>query len=165
MDMSLWCWLGLFFYARASHADNFSTARSGAGISPAPLRAACAQIVLDRYFSFIYINGVTPIAVLASPRRRELLRLCWDGPRSAGDLAAALPDVTFGAVSHQLKILGDAGLVTCTREGRRRLYRAQRAAVGPLRRWLESHWDDALYALKLHAELEEARRGPPPRRK
>jgi DNA-binding transcriptional ArsR family regulator len=110
---------------------------------------------------------VTPVAALASPRRRELVRLCWDEPRTAGELHRALPDVTFGAVSQQLKILAEAGLVSCTRDGRHRIYRAQRAALGPLRRWLEAQWDDALYKLKLEAELDEARRGPAraPRRK
>jgi DNA-binding transcriptional ArsR family regulator len=106
---------------------------------------------------------MTPIAALASPRRRELLRLCWHEPRSASELHRALPDVTFGAVSQQLRILGEAGLVTCTRQGRQRFYRAQKSAIGPLRRWLEAHWDDALYQLKLNAELDEARRGPPRR--
>jgi DNA-binding transcriptional ArsR family regulator len=100
------------------------------------------------------------LAALASPRRRELLRLCWREERSAGELHRALGDVTFGAVSQHLRVLGDAGLVTCTRRGRSRLYRARRGAVGPLRHWLESHWADALYQLKLHAELEESRRGP-----
>lgn len=103
-----------------------------------------------------------PVAALASPRRRELVRLCWDEPRTAGELHAALPDVTFGAVSQQLKILASAGLVSCTRDGRHRIYRAERAALGPLRRWLEAQWDDALYQLKLSAELDEARRGPAP---
>jgi DNA-binding transcriptional ArsR family regulator len=105
------------------------------------------------------------IAALASPRRRELLRLCWREPRTAGELHKALPDVTFGAVSQQLRILDAAGLVTCTRRGRQRIYRAQRAAAGPFRRWLEAHWDDALYHLKLHAELDEAKRGPERRSK
>jgi len=108
---------------------------------------------------------MTSFATLASPRRRELLRLCWREERTAGELHAAMGDVTFGAVSQQLRILDDAGLVTCTRRGRQRIYRARRAAVGPLRRWLEAHWDDALYQLKLHAELDEARRGPQPRSK
>ena len=36
-----------------------------------------------------------------------------------------------------------------------------RTALGPLRRWLEQSWDDALYELKLQAELEASRRGPP----
>jgi DNA-binding transcriptional ArsR family regulator len=104
------------------------------------------------------------LTALASPRRRELLRLCWRAPRTAGELHRALGDVSFGAVSQHLRVLGDAGLVECERRGRERIYRARRGAVGPLRRWLEAQWDDALYQLKLRAELEEARRGPRPRR-
>jgi DNA-binding transcriptional ArsR family regulator len=100
------------------------------------------------------------VAVLASPRRRELLRMCWREPQTAGAMHRALGDVTFGAVSQHLRVLEGAGLVDVERQGRNRLYRAKRAALGPLRRWLEAHWDDALYRLKLRAELEEARRGP-----
>ncbi|MCB9885387.1 MAG: winged helix-turn-helix transcriptional regulator [Planctomycetes bacterium] len=99
---------------------------------------------------------------LHSPRRRELLRLCWDAPMAAGDLHRALPDVTFGAISQQLRRLRDAGLVDVQCRGRRRLYRARRAALGPFRRWLQASWDDALYRLTLAAELEAARRGPAP---
>jgi DNA-binding transcriptional ArsR family regulator len=102
------------------------------------------------------------LSALASPRRREILRLVWREPRAAGDVHRALGDVTFGAVSQHLKVLADAGLVTCTRQGRHRLYAARREATGPLRRWLEQAWGDALYQLKLRAELEEGRRGPVP---
>lgn len=100
------------------------------------------------------------IKTLHSPRRREILRLCWREPLQAGAIHDALPDVTFGAVSQHLKQLRDAGLVEVRRDGRRRLYRARRTALGPFRRWLESSWDDALYRLKLAAELESSRRGP-----
>jgi DNA-binding transcriptional ArsR family regulator len=102
------------------------------------------------------------LAALHSPRRRALLRLCWDAPRPAGELHAALPDVTFGAVSQHLAVLRAAGLVDVRADGRRRLYRARRDALGPFRRWLEQSWDDALYRLSLAAELEAARRGPAP---
>jgi DNA-binding transcriptional ArsR family regulator len=104
----------------------------------------------------------TPIDVLASPRRREILRLVWSGERAAGEIHAALADVTFGAVSQHLRILAGTGLVTVRREGRRRLYRAHPRALGPVGRVLEAIWSDALYRLKLSAELEEARRGPRP---
>jgi len=103
---------------------------------------------------------VNALTALASPRRRGLLRWCWREPRSAGELHRALGDVTFGAVSQHLRVLDQAGLIACERRGRHRLYRARRAALGSLRRWLEAEWDDALYQLKLRAELEEARRGP-----
>jgi len=100
---------------------------------------------------------------LGTPRRREILRLVWRGERSAGDLHRALGDVTFGAVSQHLRVLERAGAVSGRREGRHRLYAARVDALGALAPWLETMWDDALYALKIRAELEEARRGPQPR--
>ena len=103
------------------------------------------------------------VHALGTPRRREILRLVWDRERTAGEIHGALGDVTFGAVSQHLRVLAEAGLVTRRRDGRRRLYRARRTALGPFRRWLESTWDDALYELKLRAELDEARRGPRPK--
>lgn len=109
------------------------------------------------------------LTALHSPRRREILRLCWGAPQPAGAIHRALPDVTFGAVSQHLAKLRTAGLVEVERRGRERLYRARPQALGPLRRWLESTWDDALYRLQLAAELEAGRRGPmpksPPRRR
>ena len=73
-----------------------------------------------------------------------------------------MPDVTFGAVSLQLKTLVEAGLVTVRAEGRHRYYQARRDALGPVGRELERVWADALWRLKLHAELRHARRGPRP---
>jgi DNA-binding transcriptional ArsR family regulator len=109
------------------------------------------------------VSAVLP--ALGSPRRREILRLLWDGERPAGALRRAMPDVTFGAVSQHLRVLEEAGLVSKRKEGRYRLYVARKQELGPLRGWLESTWDDALARLKLRAELEEARRGPRPGRK
>ncbi len=100
------------------------------------------------------------LSTLASPRRREILRLVWRGERSAGDIHRAMPDVTFGAVSSQLRALGEAGLVTVRPEGRRRYYLARRKALGPVAGMLERMWDDALWRLTLAAELEQTRRGP-----
>ena len=102
------------------------------------------------------------LRALETPRRRELLRLAWERERSAGELHRELGDVTFGAVSQHLRVLTEAGLVAVRREGRRRLYHARKQALGPFRAWLEASWDDALYRLKLAAELEAARRGPRP---
>jgi DNA-binding transcriptional ArsR family regulator len=102
-------------------------------------------------------------AALASPRRREILRLVWDGELAAGAIHAAMPDVTFGAVSLQLRALAEAGLVSVRRENRHRLYRARRDRLAPVARLLERMWDDALWRLKLSAELVETRRGPRPR--
>ena len=105
------------------------------------------------------------IGVIASPRRQEILRLVWGGERSAGEIRAAMPDVTFGAVSLQLKVLFDAGLLHSRAEGRQRFYRAKRDALKDAAPMLERMWDDALWRLKLAAELEHTRRGPAPRRR
>jgi DNA-binding transcriptional ArsR family regulator len=103
------------------------------------------------------------LSAIASPRRREILRLLWHGERTAGELNDAMPDVTFGAVSLQLKVLRDAGLVERRAAGRQRIYLVRRQALGPTGRALEAMWADALWRLKLAAELEETRRGPRPR--
>ncbi|QUQ70519.1 ArsR/SmtB family transcription factor [Kutzneria sp. CA-103260] len=95
---------------------------------------------------------------VAEPRRREILRLVWDAERSAGDVAAHF-DVTFGAVSQHLAVLRKAGLVSVRKDGNRRLYRADRAALGPLAAWLESMWTaelDTLAALAEQAERDTA---------
>jgi DNA-binding transcriptional ArsR family regulator len=99
---------------------------------------------------------------IASPRRREILRLVWNSEKTAGSIHRAMPDVTFGAVSLQLRTLLAAGLVEARSEQRNRYYRACREALGPAAEMLESMWDDALWKLKLAAELEQSRRGPKP---
>jgi DNA-binding transcriptional ArsR family regulator len=105
------------------------------------------------------------LQLLSSPRRCEILRLVWTAERSAGAIAAAMPDVTFGAVSLHLRALKDAGFVDARIDHRHRYYHAVPAALGPLAPVLEAMWRDALWRLKLAAELEESRRGPRPGRR
>ena len=102
------------------------------------------------------------LAAVASPRRREILRLVWRGEQSAGAIHRAMPDVTFGAVSLQLRALTQSGLVAVRRDGRHRYYSANPDALAPVAAMLEEMWDDALWRLTLAAELEQSRRGPHP---
>ena len=104
------------------------------------------------------------LSTLASPRRREILRLVWKDEMAAGEIHRAMPDVTFGAVSLQLKSLARAGLVESRADGNHRIYRARRAEVGAVGQMLETMWKDHLWKLKLLVELEQSRRGPKPRR-
>jgi DNA-binding transcriptional ArsR family regulator len=106
----------------------------------------------------------TGLAVLASPRRREILRLLWDRDLTAGAIRETMPDVTFGAVSLQLKVLLEAGFVECQMDRQFRVYHVRRDALGPMAAMLETMWTDALWQLTLRAELDETRRGPRPRR-
>ena len=105
------------------------------------------------------------MSVLASPRRCEILRLAWKEERSAGDIHRALPDVSFAAVSQQLRLLNERGLLRLRPEGRQRYYQADRDALAAVAPMLEEMWDTALWRLKLAAELEQARRGPRARRR
>jgi DNA-binding transcriptional ArsR family regulator len=103
------------------------------------------------------------LLAVASPRRREILRLVWNQERTAGDIHRQMADVTFGAVSQQLRSLTQAGLLQMRAERQYRYYRARRARLGPIAKMLESMWSDALGRLRRAAELEAARRGPRPR--
>jgi DNA-binding transcriptional ArsR family regulator len=103
---------------------------------------------------------VSALQAVSSPRRREILRLVWDRERPAGEIADAMPEVTFGAISQHLRVLEEAGLLERREEGRRRYYAARPEALGPLKPWLESMWEGALSRLKERAEMEAARRGP-----
>ena len=91
------------------------------------------------------------LQVIAEPRRREILRLVWDDEVPAGVVAANF-DVSFAAVSQHLAVLREAGLVTVRRDGTRRLYRADRGALGRLGQVLEQLWTAQLAEL---AELAE----------
>jgi DNA-binding transcriptional ArsR family regulator len=91
--------------------------------------------------------------------------LVWNRELPAGDLAAAMPDVTFGAVSLHLKALRDSGAVVVRVDGKQRLYRANRERLKHVASVLQHMWDDSLWRLKLLAEFEQTRRGPAPQRR
>ena len=84
---------------------------------------------------------------VASPRRREILRLVWDRELSAGEIASHF-DVTWPAISQNLAVLRTAGLVVERQESTRRYYRADRAAAGPLALVLEEMWSRDLERLR-----------------
>src|SRR5256885_14179816 len=98
---------------------------------------------------------------IASPRRRQILRLVWDAERSAGEIAA-VSDVSWPAVSQNLGVLKRSGLVTERRAGTRRYYRADRLALGPLGVILREMWVRDVGRLK---ELAVREAGSPPRRR
>lgn len=98
---------------------------------------------------------VDGLQVVAEPHRRRILGLVWDEEVSAGEIAGHF-DITFGAVSQHLAVLRQAGFVTVRAEGNRRLYRADKDALGPLRRVLETMWSDALDDLAEAVEGEDS---------
>lgn len=98
--------------------------------------------------------AANPMAVIAEPRRHELVRLLWHGERTAGELNRALPDISFGAVSQHLSRLRGAGIVDVRKQGRSRIYRVNRDALGPLAAALDQMWGYQLHRLKELAEAE-----------
>lgn len=94
------------------------------------------------------------LAALVDPTRRAVFDRLSEGPSDVGSLAARLP-VSRSAVSQHLKVLKDAGLLTDEAVGTRRVYRIDPAGLGPLRAWLDQHWNRALGAFAALADLEE----------
>jgi len=99
----------------------------------------------------------TALKAIAAPRRRQILTLVRDGELSAGEIASHF-DVTRPAVSQDLTLLKEAGLVDERRNGTRRLYRARPEGLAELREFLEEFWDARLEALKREAEQEQRRK-------
>jgi DNA-binding transcriptional ArsR family regulator len=82
-------------------------------------------------------------AAVASPIRRELLRLLRDeGPMPVQQLADHF-EMRRPSVSEHLKVLRDAGLVGERRSGRRRYYELEGEALQEIFDWLvpyERYW-------------------------
>jgi DNA-binding transcriptional ArsR family regulator len=91
------------------------------------------------------------MSALGDPTRRAIFERLADGPIAVGELAKDLP-VSRPAVSQHLKVLKDAGLVTDSQAGNRRLYRLDPDGIATLRAYLDQFWNQALEAFKEAAE-------------
>ena len=103
-------------------------------------------------------GGTVPstVELVADPMRREILRRIWDAELSVGALVTTF-EVSQPAISFHLRLLREGGLVRVRRQGNLRFYRAIPEALGELRSYLESYWEDRLSRLKDEAELEARR--------
>ncbi|WP_323179112.1 metalloregulator ArsR/SmtB family transcription factor [Streptomyces sp. NBC_00320] len=106
-------------------------------------------------------------AALASPIRREVLRLLREqGPQPVAELAAHF-DMARPSFSEQLRVLRESGLVAETKAGRRRIYRLQAEPLLEVQEWLhpyERFWRGKLTALAgLLDELPDEPSPPGPR--
>lgn len=92
---------------------------------------------------------------LGDATRRGIFEALADHPRPVGELAAGLP-VSRSAVSQHLRVLKEAGLVSETAEGTRRIYRIDPRGVGAIRDWLDQHWASALEAFAAYADATQS---------
>ena len=99
------------------------------------------------------------LRAVANPRRREILRLVWNRERSSGEIASHFT-VSWPAISQNLRVLEDSGLVRSRRQGTTKLYRADRARLGPLKAVLMKMWEADLDRLARLAEDEENKGSP-----
>ena len=95
------------------------------------------------------------ISALAEPRRRAMLRLVRDEPRSVGEIAAHF-DISQQAVSQHLRVLHDAGLVAVRPEGQRRLYVVRPEGLELIEGFLAELWPAGLGRLKRAVEGSDA---------
>src|SRR5262249_38566264 len=90
---------------------------------------------------------------LGDATRREIMERLRTGPRAVGDIAAGLP-ISRPAVSQHLRVLKEAGLVTERKDGTRGIYGGGPKAIGDLRAYFDSFWEQALAGFKAAAESE-----------
>ena len=96
-------------------------------------------------------NSSRAFDALGDGTRRAVLECVARGPAAVGEIAARLP-VSRPAVSQHLKVLKDAGLVTESAHGTRRIYRIDPRGIGAMRDWLDRHWSNALEDFRAYAE-------------
>jgi DNA-binding transcriptional ArsR family regulator len=88
---------------------------------------------------------------LGDATRMAIFQKLAGGPIAVNELASMLP-VTRPAVSQHLRVLKDAGLVTDTRSGTRRLYQLDPEGVARLRAHFDRMWTKAMDSFQATAE-------------
>lgn len=77
-------------------------------------------------------------AALASPPRREVLRLLLEGPHTVNGLACHF-GMRRPSVSEHLRVLREAGLVSERKVGRERHYQLEPRPLVDLQEWLHPY--------------------------
>jgi DNA-binding transcriptional ArsR family regulator len=92
----------------------------------------------------------SPWAALADPRRRAVLELLLDRPRSVAELTEHL-GLSQPTTSKHLRVLREAGLVTVRHDRQKRMYAIDPQPMAELHEWLARYrrlWDTSLDALE-----------------
>jgi DNA-binding transcriptional ArsR family regulator len=88
---------------------------------------------------------------LGDATRMAIFQKLAGGPIAVNELARTMP-VSRPAVSQHLRVLKDAGLVTDSKDGTRRLYRLNPEGVGRLRAHFDQMWTKAMSTFQIVAE-------------
>jgi DNA-binding transcriptional ArsR family regulator len=90
---------------------------------------------------------------LGDPTRRRIIGRLAAGPLDVGGISAGMP-VGRPAVSMHLRVLRDAGLVSDSPVGNRRVYHLEPEALRRLREHLDWYWERAMTAYQHAAEAQ-----------
>jgi DNA-binding transcriptional ArsR family regulator len=93
----------------------------------------------------------TGLDALGDATRMAIFQKLTGGPIAVNELARTLP-VSRPAVSQHLRVLKDAGLVTDSKAGTRRLYQLNPEGIARLRAHFDEVWDRAISAFQIAAE-------------
>jgi DNA-binding transcriptional ArsR family regulator len=101
-------------------------------------------------------EGDNVFKALAHPRRRQLLDLLKDGPKTTGALCEAFDDMDRCTVMLHLKVLEEAELVVPRREGRERWNHLNSLPIKQIHdRWISEYATHAVTILdRLKTDLE-----------
>jgi DNA-binding transcriptional ArsR family regulator len=98
--------------------------------------------------------AVDGFVVLAEPTRRRILEVLRTAEQSVGELSSALR-VSQPAMSKHLRVLRDAGFVSCRTAAQQRIYRIEASPFVAFDAWLEPYrrlWTHHLDALARHLD-------------
>jgi len=101
--------------------------------------------------------------VLAAPARRSILTELRSSARSVNDLADRLA-VNQPTISKHLKVLREAGFVSCRGEAQQRIYQLEPGPFRDLDAWIEPYrrlWSRHLDALERHLDERTDHADPP----
>lgn len=102
------------------------------------------------------------LAALAEPTRRRIVELLSEGPRRAGELAAA-SGTSAPTMSRHLRVLLQAGIIADERpadDARTRVFWLRPESIASLREWLDvlqAAGDEQLASFKRHVEGKRRR--------
>lgn len=102
-------------------------------------------------------SGVLDLAfrALSDPNRRAILGVVRGGRRAVGEVAEEL-GLSQQIVSHHLKVLHTAGLVTGSRSGTRHLYAVSVDGLAAGKAFFDDFWPERLSILKQAVEQSVA---------
>jgi len=89
---------------------------------------------------------------IADPTRREIIQLVAKKQLNLNEVAAHF-DISRPAISKQIKILTECGLIVITQSGRERYCEAKLNGLKLVSKWIDQYrlfWNNKLDALELH---------------